>query len=100
MKLATDFNFPGGLLGVIKDHYADILAKRPKYYGNLPNKGTQDIDGEKNIRIEEAKGNIEIEKLTMLQKLVSNGLSTCVDLCCSLEQTTLRQVQVDLGFFD
>ena len=27
MKMSIDFNFPGGLAGVIKDHYTDVLVK-------------------------------------------------------------------------
>ena len=57
-----------------------------------------DIDGEHKIRIEEAKGNIDYDELTMLQKLVSNGLSTCIILHGGLEQTTLHLARVYLDF--
>ena len=75
-----------------------MLAKRSDDYGKLPNKGQYDIEEEHKISIEEVKGNIYYDELTMLQKLVSNGLSTCIDLRGGLEQTTLRWAQVDLDF--
>ena len=80
MKLAVHFKFKGGIEAVMKDHFERVFTSRPHNYGNRPNRGVFDPDGEAKLRSGVDSGLLNIEDPVILQKLCSVGLSTNIML--------------------
>ena len=77
IKFSKHFKFQRGLLGIVQNHCRDVCTVRAKEYGNLPNCGVYNLDGESKIRDKVHNGKLDLNNLITLQMLCLNALSTC-----------------------
>ena len=69
IKLSVHFKFRGGIEGVMKYHFDKVSTSRPDDYGNRPNRGVFDPDGETKLRSSVCSGVLNSEDPCTLQKL-------------------------------
>ena len=98
IKLGKYFKFQGGLHRVVQNHYCDVRTIRPDDYGNRPNRGIYDFDGERKLRNKVLDRTLDLEYLTTLQMICCNALSTCCCLREGAEMLQLNWSQLDLDY--
>ena len=80
------------------EHFRKVYSVRPENYGNRPNRGVFDIDGESKLRNNVASGNLDSDNPKTLQMLCSVGLSTNILMRVGKEQALLLWSQVNLEY--